>query len=120
MSDLQQTWDPSRWMPKSTSRGLVQDSRAPIDKASSLTPRCNTTELLPSSICESGTYHGFLLACPQGARKEDCWMEVVGTKEKPIGVWTISPSTSMFSLTGITPGLYLLTLQEHARAESEI
>jgi len=44
-----------------------------IDKVGSFTPRCNTTEQLPSFTCESGTYPTFLLACPQGARKEDCW-----------------------------------------------
>ncbi|KAH9173228.1 hypothetical protein EDB89DRAFT_1960599 [Lactarius sanguifluus] len=114
-------------------RGLVQDPRAPIDKVSSFTPRCNTTELLPSSRCESGTYHAFLLACPQGARKEDCWVDVAGTKEKPIGVWTISPLTRTFSVgyyTGTILGdvtrtrsarssVYCARYSE-ARAESEI
>lgn len=56
-----------------------------IDKVGSFTPRYNTTEQLPSFSCESGTYHAFLLTCPQGARKEDCWVDVTSTKEKPIG-----------------------------------
>ena len=56
-----------------------------IDKVGSFTPRYNTTEQLPSFSCESGTYHAFLLTCPQGARKEDCCVDVTSTKEKPIG-----------------------------------
>ena len=56
-----------------------------IDKVGSFTPRYNTTEQLPSFSCESGKYHAFLLTCPQGARKEDCCVDVTSTKEKPIG-----------------------------------
>ncbi|KAH9014607.1 hypothetical protein EDB83DRAFT_272425 [Lactarius deliciosus] len=70
---------------------------APIEQ-SSLTPRCIRRSFFraPESRCESGTYHAFLLARPQVARKEDCWMDVVGTKEKP-------------------NGHYLATFQEHGQ-----
>ena len=56
-----------------------------VDKVGTFTPRYNTTEQLPSFACKSGTYHAFLLACQQDARKEDCWVDVTSTKEKPIG-----------------------------------
>jgi len=58
-----------------------------VDKVGTFTPRYNTTEQLPSFACESGTYHAFLLACPLGARKEDCWVDVTSIKEKPIGLY---------------------------------
>lgn len=63
------------------------------DKVGSFTPRYNTTEQLPSFACESGTYHAFLLACPQGARKEDCWVDVTSIKEKPIGLYLVQRQT---------------------------
>jgi hypothetical protein len=47
-----------------------------IDKVSSLTPRINVTERLLSFRCEPGTYHAILLACPQGAHKVDCWVDM--------------------------------------------
>ena len=56
-----------------------------VDKVGMFTPRYNTTEQLPSFACKSGTYHAFLPACPQGARKEVCLLDVTSTKEKPIG-----------------------------------
>jgi hypothetical protein len=62
-----------------------------IDKVGSFTPKYNTTEQLPSFTCESGTYHAFLLACPQGVCKEDCWVDVTSTKEKAIGAWMVLP-----------------------------
>ena len=58
-----------------------------IDKVGSFTPRYNATEQLPSFACESGTYYAFLLACPRGARKDDCWVDVTSTKQKSIGAW---------------------------------
>jgi hypothetical protein len=61
-----------------------------IDKVGSFTPRYNTTEHLPSFSCESGTYYAFLLACPQGALRDDCWVDFTSTKEKPMGVWLFS------------------------------
>ncbi|KAH8991445.1 hypothetical protein EDB86DRAFT_3079868 [Lactarius hatsudake] len=64
-----------------------------VDKVGSFTPRYNTTEQLPSFACESGTYHAFLLACPQGARKEDCWVDVTSIKEKPIGLYFVQRQT---------------------------
>ena len=56
-----------------------------VHKVGTFTPRYNTTEQLPSFTCKSGTYHAFLLACPQGTRKEDCWVDVTSTKEELIG-----------------------------------
>jgi hypothetical protein len=56
-----------------------------ISKVGSLTPRYNTTERLPSFACESGTYHAFLLTCPEGAGKEDCWVDVTSTREELVG-----------------------------------
>jgi hypothetical protein len=44
----------------------------------------------PNFGWESGTYHKFVFACPQGAHKEDCSSEVTSTKEKPNGAWRIS------------------------------
>ncbi|KAN0129158.1 hypothetical protein V8E53_013029 [Lactarius tabidus] len=64
-----------------------------IDRVGSFTPRYNTTEQLPSFSCESGTYHGFLLACPQGALRDDCWVDVTSTKEKPIGLYLVQRQT---------------------------
>jgi len=77
-----------------------------IDKIGSFTPKYNTTEQLPSFTCESRTYYAFLLACPEGARKEDCWVDVTSTK-KPIGAWVIS-RTGISGLAVITLGLYLV------------
>jgi hypothetical protein len=42
-----------------------------IDKVCSFTPTYNATEQLSSFMSDSGTYRAFLLACPQGSRKED-------------------------------------------------
>ena len=48
--------------------------------------RYNATEQwLPSFACESGTYHAFLFTCPEGARKEDCWVDVTSTNEELVG-----------------------------------
>ena len=46
-----------------------------VDRVGTFTPRYDTTEQLPNFACKSGTYHAFLLACPQGVRKEDCWVD---------------------------------------------
>ena len=78
-----------------------------IDKVGSFTQTYNTAEQLSSFTCESGTYHGFLWACPQGARKED----VGSTNEKPIGAWIISPLGICSSMRALTPGLYLVQQQ---------
>lgn len=56
-----------------------------IAKVGSFTPRNNATEQLPSFACESGTYHAFLFTCPEGAHKEDCWVDVTSTKEELVG-----------------------------------
>ena len=56
-----------------------------ISQVGSFTPRYNITEQLPSFACEPGTYHAFLLTCPEGARKEDCWVDVTSTKEELVG-----------------------------------
>jgi hypothetical protein len=56
-----------------------------ISQVGSFTPRSNTTERLPSFACESGTYYAFLLTCPEGVHKEDCWVDVTGTKEELVG-----------------------------------
>ena len=56
-----------------------------ISQLGSFTPRSNTTERLPSFACESGTYYAFLLTCPEGVHKEDCWVDVTGTKEELVG-----------------------------------
>jgi hypothetical protein len=64
-----------------------------VDKVGTFTPRYNTTEQLPSFACKSGTYHAFLLACPQDARKEDCWVDVTSIKEKPIGLYLVQYQT---------------------------
>ncbi|KAN0129149.1 hypothetical protein V8E53_013020 [Lactarius tabidus] len=64
-----------------------------IDRVGSFMPRYNTTEQLLNFTCESGTYHASLLACPQGVRKEDCWVDVTSTKEKPIGLYLVQHQT---------------------------
>jgi hypothetical protein len=56
-----------------------------IAKVGQFTARYNATEQLPGFACESGTYHAFLFACPEGARKEDCWVDVTSTKEDLVG-----------------------------------
>jgi hypothetical protein len=56
-----------------------------VSKLGVFTPRYNTTERLPSFACESGTYYAFLLTCPEGALKEDCWVDVTSTKEELVG-----------------------------------
>jgi hypothetical protein len=57
-----------------------------VSKIGTFTPRYNTTELLPSFTCESGTYYAFLLTCPEGAHKESCWIDVTSTKEELVGM----------------------------------
>ncbi|KAH8991481.1 hypothetical protein EDB86DRAFT_1607487 [Lactarius hatsudake] len=64
-----------------------------VDKVGSFAPRYNTTERLPGFACESGTYHAFLLTCPRGARKEDCWVDVTSIKEKPVGLYLVQHQT---------------------------
>ncbi|KAN0129145.1 hypothetical protein V8E53_013016 [Lactarius tabidus] len=64
-----------------------------IVKVGSFTPKYNMTEQLPSFSCESGTYYAFLLACPQGALRDDCWVDVTNTKEKPIGLYLVQHQT---------------------------
>ncbi|KAH9014621.1 hypothetical protein EDB83DRAFT_2271785 [Lactarius deliciosus] len=81
-----------------------------VGKVGSFTPRYNTTEQLPSFACESGTYHAFLLACPQGARREDCSVDVTSIKEKPVGACMIS-HPDQCGLTATTTGLYLVQHQ---------
>ena len=56
-----------------------------ISKIGTFTPRYNTTERLPGFRCESGTYHAFLLACPRGAAKLDCRVDMTSTKEELVG-----------------------------------
>ena len=56
-----------------------------IAKVGSFTTRYNATQQLPGFACESGTYYAFLFACPEGARKEDCWVDVTNTKEELVG-----------------------------------
>ena len=45
----------------------------------------NATEQLPTFACESGTYYAFLFTCPEGARKEECWVDLTSTKEELVG-----------------------------------
>ena len=54
-------------------------------KIGTFTPRYNTTERLPGFRCESGTYHAFLLACPRGAAKADCRVDMTSIKEELVG-----------------------------------
>jgi hypothetical protein len=56
-----------------------------IAKVGRFTARYNATEQLPCFACESGTYYAFLFTCPEGARKEDCWVDVTSTKEELVG-----------------------------------
>ncbi|KAI0259773.1 hypothetical protein BC834DRAFT_1045088 [Gloeopeniophorella convolvens] len=58
-----------------------------VEKVGTFTPRYNSTESLPSFACTSGTYHAFLLTCSEGARKEDCWMDVTSVGEDNIGLY---------------------------------
>ena len=60
-----------------------------IAKVGRFTTRYNATEQLPSFACESGTYHAFLFTCPEGAHKEDCWVDVTSTKEELVGEWSL-------------------------------
>jgi hypothetical protein len=64
-------------------------------------------EQLSSFTWESEMYHALLLACPQGARKEE-----LGRRDEANcnGAWIISP-LGICSLTAITPGLYLVQQQ---------
>ncbi|KAI0300035.1 hypothetical protein B0F90DRAFT_1726125 [Multifurca ochricompacta] len=64
-----------------------------VSKIGTFTPRFNTTELLPSFTCQSGTYHAFLLTCPEGARKENCWVDLTSVKEKPVGLYMVQHQT---------------------------
>ena len=56
-----------------------------LSKVGTFTPRYNTTERLPDFKCDSGTYYAFLLACPQGASKGDCRVDLTSIKEELIG-----------------------------------
>ena len=56
-----------------------------VSKVGTFAPRYNTTERLPDFRCDSGTYYAFLLACPEGAGKEDCRVDMTSTKEELIG-----------------------------------
>lgn len=62
-----------------------------IAKVGRFTARYNATEQLPSFACESGTYYAFLFTCPEGARKEDCWVDVTSTKEELVGECPLRP-----------------------------
>jgi len=79
-----------------------------IDKVGSFTPRYNVTEQLPSFACESGTYYAFLLTCPEGARKEGCWVDVTGTKEELVGE-CLAVSLQLVALMSCMPatGLFM-------------
>jgi hypothetical protein len=59
-----------------------------IAKVGRFTVRYNATEQLPSFACESGTYYAFLFTCPEGARKEDCWVDLTSTKEELVGEYS--------------------------------
>lgn len=61
-----------------------------IAKVGSFAARYNATEQLPSFACESGTYYAFLFACPERARKENCWVDVTSTKEELVGEYRSS------------------------------
>ncbi|KAH9004435.1 hypothetical protein EDB86DRAFT_2825596 [Lactarius hatsudake] len=80
-----------RVVPRSGRQGrlaedLVQDPLAPrIDEVGSCTLRYNTMEQFPRFMCEPGTYHAFLLACPQA--------DVTSTKEKLIPHWSAGTGT---------------------------
>jgi hypothetical protein len=59
-----------------------------IAKVGRFTARYNNAtaeQQLPSFACESGTYYAFLFTCPEGASKEDCWVDVTSTKEELVG-----------------------------------
>ena len=70
-----------------------------IAKVGRFTARYNATEQLPSFACESGTYYAFLFTCPEGARKEDCWVDVTSTKEELVGECLLRP-VSLSSFIG--------------------
>jgi hypothetical protein len=85
-----------------------------ISKVGTFTPRYNSTEQLPSFTCESGTYHAFLLACPEGAHKESCWVDVTSTNEELVGTYLsrilLSWHPYISCLRGLivaTPGIYM-------------
>jgi hypothetical protein len=68
-------------------------------------------EQLSSFTCESGMYHALLLACPQGARKEELGRRYQDKREANYnGACIISP-LGICSLTAITSGLYLVQQQ---------
>lgn len=78
-----------------------------ISQVGSFTPRYNITEQLPSFACESGTYHAFLLTCPEGARKEDCWVDVTSTKEELVGKCHARIVPRLLPLTVLVVGVYM-------------
>ena len=77
-----------------------------ISQVGSFTPRYNITEQLPSFACESGTYHAFLLTCPEGAR-EDCWVDVTSTKEELVGKCRARIVPRLLPLTVLVVGVYM-------------
>ena len=76
-----------------------------VAKVGVFTPRYNTTERLPSFTCPSGTYHAFLLTCPDGARKESCWVDVTSTREELVGEHFVHPSACCPHLARMFPSL---------------
>ena len=64
---------------------LQRGSYHGIDKVGSFVPRYNATKQLLSFTRKSRTYHAFLLPICQGVCKEDYWLDVTITKEKPNG-----------------------------------
>jgi hypothetical protein len=76
-----------------------------VAKVGVFTPRYNTTEKLPSFTCPSGTYHAFLLTCSDGARKEDCSVDVTSTREELVGEHPVHISACRLHLTGMFSSL---------------
>jgi hypothetical protein len=78
-------------------------------KVGSFTARYNATEQLPGFACESGTYYAFLFTCPEGARKEDCWVDVTSTKEELVGECqaVIAPARCPYVSARHTVGVYM-------------
>ncbi|KAI9450472.1 hypothetical protein BJY52DRAFT_1227179 [Lactarius psammicola] len=70
-----------------------------IDKVGSFTPRYQ----LLSFTCESRAYHAFLLARPQGTRKQDSWVDATSTKEKPIRLYLVQHQTGQRHYAGMVP-----------------
>ena len=91
--------------PRSRQQGpLAQDPAAPYWQ-DQLFHAGKQYDRAPAELCVPVS--ASLMVCPQWLCKENCWVEMTSTREKPVIVWIVSPPRHI-CLTAITLGHYFL------------